>query len=172
MRVLFLAFALLLSPWLTAQRGLRLGSPAFDDGKAIPVKYTCDGQDVSPPLMWAGDVQDAEEVVLIVDDPDAPTAEPFVHWVAYHIPFSLRQLPEGISRTREAPFVEGRNDFGRVGWNGPCPPRKHGPHRYYFKLYAVKKMPRLAPGLTKKEVMAAIAPYVVGKATLIGTYER
>ncbi len=167
--------ALAIGLWSFSGRGqgtIRLGSTAFDDGKPIPVKYTCDGEDVSPPLQWEGQIADAEEAVIIVDDPDAPTAEPFVHWVAYHIPIRWKGLPEGISRNHGGKFVEGKNDFGRTGWNGPCPPRKDGYHRYYFKIYAVKKLPRLIPGLSKKQVMEAIAPYIVGEATLIGTYDR
>ncbi len=168
--MLWVAIGWLACGW--SQEAFRLRSPAFSDGAAIPPKYTCDGRNVSPPLTWTGLPANARYIVLIVDDPDAPTQEPFVHWVAYHIPAEWGGLEEGASRRRNPGFAEGRNDFGLQGWAGPCPPRKDGPHRYYFKAYAVKEMPALVPGLRKKDILRAIGPYTVGRATLIGTYQR
>ncbi len=158
--------------WAQEGQDFQLWSPAFEDGGTIPVKYTCDGENLSPPLRWKGLPEGARYVVLIVDDPDAPTHDPFVHWVAYHIPAAWRKLDEGISGRGGSDFAEGINDFKRRGWAGPCPPRTHGTHRYYFKLYAVKGMPILTPGLRKQEVLQAIGPYVLDRTTLIGTYQR
>ena len=145
---------------------MKLTSTAFADGGAIPVKYTCDGDDVSPPLAWSGVPAGIKSFVLICDDPDAP-AKTWVHWVAYGIPSEITSLPEGVHGNME----QGVTDFGRIGYGGPCPPRGK-PHRYYFKLFALREPPVVQPGATKVDIERAMAGKVVDQAQLMGTYQR
>jgi len=147
---------------------LTVRSGAFVAGAAIPSKYTGEGEDVSPPLEWSGVPANAKELALICDDPDAPRAEPWVHWVAYKIAASSTGLSEGA----RSGFVAGHNDFGQTGYGGPMPPRGHGVHHYHFKLYALDQPLDAAPGLRKSDILKAIRGHVVGQGELIGTYER
>jgi Raf kinase inhibitor-like YbhB/YbcL family protein len=147
---------------------LTVRSSAFGPGALIPVEYTGEGKNVSPPLEWSGVPASARELALICDDPDAPSEEPWVHWVAYKIPASTTSLPEGA----RSGFVAGRNDFGQPGYGGPMPPRGHGVHHYHFKLYALDHPLDAAPGLGKSAVLEAIRGHVVADGELIGTYER
>ncbi|MCG6923965.1 MAG: YbhB/YbcL family Raf kinase inhibitor-like protein [Acidobacteria bacterium] len=155
--------------------GLALTSPAFAPGGEIPTLFTCEGSDVSPPLVWTGVPDGTKGLVLIVDDPDAPDpAAPkmtWVHWVLYGIPPDARSLPEGVaSGALPAGTREGLNDWKRTGYGGPCPPI--GRHRYFHKLYALDtELPDLgAP--TKAAVEAAIKGHVLAEAELMGTYEK
>jgi Raf kinase inhibitor-like YbhB/YbcL family protein len=155
--------------------GLALTSPAFAPGGEIPTLFTCEGSDVSPPLVWTGVPDGTKGLVLIVDDPDAPDpAAPkmtWVHWVLYGIPPDARSLPEGVaSGALPAGTREGLNDWKRTGYGGPCPPI--GRHRYFHKLYALDtELPDLgAP--TKAAVEAAIKGHVLAEAVLMGTYEK
>ena len=143
-----------------------LASPAFADGTAIPRKYTCDSADVSPPLAWSGAPAGTAAYALLVTDPDA---RGFVHWVAADIPGTATSLAEGATGTASA-GIEGRSDFGRAGWGGPCPPS--GTHRYVFELYALSVPLRLAGRPSADDVRRAMAGRVLGKATLTGTYQR
>src|SRR5687768_3372233 len=116
---------------------MRIESPAFALGQRIPVLHTGDGQDVSPALTWAGLPAGTRELALVVDDPDAPTPEPWVHWVVYQIPADAAGLPEGVPPgdagiAAPAGAAQGRNTFGRIGYGGPAPPRGHGTHHYHF----------------------------------------
>ncbi|NTV83650.1 MAG: YbhB/YbcL family Raf kinase inhibitor-like protein, partial [Bacteroidales bacterium] len=131
---------------------MQVTSIAFQNGNPIPVKYTCDGEDISPPLSWTGVPETAQSLVLIVDDPDAP-AGVWVHWVIYDIAPDLDNLPEGLSTDANVTRVgvQGQNDFQNTGYSGPCPPGSK-PHRYYFKLYALDQMLHLPPEATKAEV--------------------
>ena len=152
---------------------LKLTSAAFADGGAIPGKYTCDGQDIPPPLAWTGVPASAKSLVLIVDDPDAPDpAAPrmtWVHWVLYNIPPVAGSLPEGARRL-PAGTLEGRNDWGRTGYGGPCPPV--GRHRYFHKLYALDvALPDLGQA-TKAKLEAAMKPHVIAQTQLVGTYQK
>jgi Raf kinase inhibitor-like YbhB/YbcL family protein len=151
-------------------------SPAFKDGQPIPQKYTGEGADVSPALRWSGIPAEAAELALICDDPDAPRADPWVHWVIYGLPASATGLPEGVptQKTLESPPArQGPNDFaGRIGYGGPMPPKGHGRHRYHFRLYALESALGLAPGLDKTALLDAIGPHVLGQGELMGTYER
>lgn len=150
---------------------MKLVSPAFKYGGRIPMKYTCDGDDISPPLRWSGVPNGTESFVLICDDPDAPMGT-WVHWVYYNIPKNVRSLPESIVPT-ENPYIggtQGINDFKRVGYGGPCPPM--GTHRYFFKLYALKDRLNLPSGLTKEQVLEKIGDHIIGKAILMGIYSR
>jgi Raf kinase inhibitor-like YbhB/YbcL family protein len=151
---------------------LELTSAAFHDGEAIPKRYTCDGQDVSPELAWSGAPEEAKSLALIVDDPDAP-AGVWVHWVIYDLPSSARGLPEGVPRDRElgSGARQGKNDFGKIGYGGPCPPK--GPaHRYFFKLYALREKTGLKAAATKADLERAMKGKIVAQATLTGKFGR
>lgn len=155
-------------------RGFILNSPAFAEGAAIPARHTCDGQDVSPDLQWTDPPAGTTHFVLIVDDADAP-AGTWVHWVVFDIPGDARGLPQAIPplETLPAPVSarQGCNDFGKVGWGGPCPPPGK-PHRYSFRLYALDRGIGLAAGVAKADVERAMRGHVMGQAELSGTYGR
>jgi len=150
-----------------------LTSAAFRDGAPIPGKYTCDGGDVSPPLTWSGAPAGTRSVALIADDPDAPGGT-WVHWVLYNLPAEVSELPENIAKVESLDLGgarQGRNDFRRPGYGGPCPPP--GPaHRYFFKLYALDTRLELKAGAQKKDVEAALEGHALGSAQLMGTYAR
>lgn len=148
-----------------------LTSTAFKEGAAIPSIYTCDGQDVSPPLAWSEPPTGIKSFALISDDPDAPMGT-WVHWVVYNLLPSVRQLPEVFPMDGQLPdgTRQGKTDFGRTGYGGPCPPS--GTHRYFFKLYALDTTLSLAPGATAKQLEAAMRGHVVAEAQLMGTYRR
>jgi Raf kinase inhibitor-like YbhB/YbcL family protein len=154
--------------------GLSLTSTAFKEGAPIPVKHTCDGADLSPPLAWSGVPPGTAALALIADDPDAP-GRTWVHWVLYDLPAVFAGLPENVSKT-EAPkelggAAQGRNDSRELGYGGPCPPL--GPaHRYFFKLYALAKPLGLKPGASKQDVERAMGGQVLATAQLIGKYGR
>jgi Raf kinase inhibitor-like YbhB/YbcL family protein len=154
---------------------LTLESSAFAHGGSIPAKYTCDGQDVSPPLAWLGVPDAAKSLALIVDDPDAPDPKApkrvWVHWVLYNLPPQDGGLTQGAKgEALPAIAVEGTNDWPRVGYGGPCPPI--GRHRYFFKLFALDTvLPNLGKA-TKADVEKAIQGHIIEQAELMGTYER
>jgi Raf kinase inhibitor-like YbhB/YbcL family protein len=143
-----------------------LESGAFEHAQAIPTRYTCDGEDVSPPLEWANLPDETRSLALIVDDPDAPSGV-FTHWVAWGLDPRAGGLGEGEAAPRE-----GRNDFGTTGYRGPCPPPGHGRHRYVFRLYALDGEPELEPGARKEQLEQAIEGHVLTTAERVGTYER
>jgi Raf kinase inhibitor-like YbhB/YbcL family protein len=155
---------------------MKITSPAFTHGSPIPARYTGDGQDASPPLTWSGVPAGAVELALICDDPDAPRAEPWVHWVLYKIPASATGLAEGIpgKETLSAPAgaMQGLNTWPVVGYRGPAPPHGHGVHHYRFHLYALDAALTLQPRLTKAELLQAIKGHVLAEAELVGTYQR
>lgn len=152
---------------VTMESTFRLTSSAFRDGEPIPAEYTCDGDDVSPPLAWSGAPPGTAALVLVVDDPDA---RGFVHWVVLDIAGAADgALPRGVSRTPGAP-QEGRNDFGRIGWGGPCPPS--GRHRYVFTLFALSEPLGLPGTPDAATVRRAMDGRVLGTARLTGTYRR
>lgn len=148
-----------------------LSSPAFNQGAAIPRKYTCDGEDLSPPLQWTEPPADTRSLALISDDPDAPVGT-WVHWVVYNLPAGIRSLPEGASPAAGLPQggVHGQNSWRRLEYGGPCPPS--GTHRYFFKLYALDITLELGPGAGKKELLGAMEGHVLAQAELMGTYSR
>ncbi|WP_313889962.1 MULTISPECIES: YbhB/YbcL family Raf kinase inhibitor-like protein [Nostoc] len=150
---------------------MKLESSAFEANDLIPAKYTCDGEDISPPIVWDEVPIETESIVLIVDDPDAP-GRTFVHWVVYDIPATVHQLPEHIATVKTLPNggVQGKNDFGKFGYGGPCPPS--GIHRYFFKLYAIDKKLGLSAGASKNQLLAAIDSHILATAELIGRYKR
>jgi Raf kinase inhibitor-like YbhB/YbcL family protein len=147
---------------------IQITSTAFDAGKRVPRDYTGEGRDVSPPLVWENIPDGTQELALICDDPDAPVAEPWVHWVLYKLPPTLTQLGEGD----RGGGTEGVNDFRRNGYGGPMPPPGHGTHHYHFKLYALDAPIALESGATKKELLAAMQGHILARGELIGTYER
>jgi Raf kinase inhibitor-like YbhB/YbcL family protein len=150
-----------------------LSSPAFADGAAIPVEHTCDGADVSPPLAWSGAPAGTRAFALIVDDPDAPAGS-WVHWVLYNLPAATSELPDTIAKVETLDLGgarQGRNDFRRPGWAGPCPPP--GPaHHYSFRLYALDTPIAPRQGAQKKDIEAAMQGHTLGVAQLVGTYAR
>jgi Raf kinase inhibitor-like YbhB/YbcL family protein len=170
------ALALALSAGATgANPILALGSSAFGDGQPIPSLYTCEGKNVSPPLYWSRVPAEAKALALVVDDPDAPDpAAPrmtWAHWVLYNIPASATGLPEAASSaTMPQGTLQGRNDWHRLGYGGPCPPI--GRHRYFFKLYALDALLPDLGGPSKADLERAMAGHVVGEAQLVGTYRK
>lgn len=153
-------------------RTMKLTSSAFEQGAKIPEKFTCDGTDLSPAIAWEGAPEGTRSFVLIADDPDAP-AGIWVHWVAYDLPASMRDLPEGLSADAEVAGGgrHGRNDFRKLGYGGPCPPPGK-PHRYFFRIYALDAVLGLEPGATKKQVLEAAEGHVLARAELMGIYGR
>lgn len=151
---------------------LGLGSDVFAENETIPVQYTCDGENISPPLSWLVPPEATRSLVLIVADPDAP-AGTWVHWVLYDIPPALMSLPEGLPKDEVIPEIgtQGVNDFGELGYGGPCPPGGN-PHRYFFKLYALDTMLNMEPGATAAEVETAMQGYVLEEGQLVGLYGR
>lgn len=150
---------------------MKITSTAFADEGMIPRRFTCDGEDVSPPLGWQGLPDGAKSLALIADDPDAPR-KTWVHWVLYNLPAARGDLPEGVppERTLAGGGRQGTNDFGRIGYGGPCPPS--GTHRYFFKLYALGAQLDLLPGATKEELLRAMEGHVLAEAQLMGRYRR
>lgn len=149
---------------------LSLTSPAFAHHTRIPRAYTCDGDDISPPLKIAGVPAGAKALVLIMDDPDVPKhLRPdgmWDHWVVWNIPPTTTEIPEG----KEPQGVGGNNSWGRTGYGGPCPPDRE--HRYFFKLYALDTMLQLPAGASKKEAEKALQGHILAQAELVGLYER
>ncbi|MEE9289157.1 MAG: YbhB/YbcL family Raf kinase inhibitor-like protein [Bacteroidota bacterium] len=146
-------------------------STAFQEGAMIPKKYTCDGPDVSPPLTWTSVPAETKSLALICDDPDAPMGT-WVHWVLFNLPADTTELPESVppQKTLESRAKQGTNDFGKIGYGGPCPPS--GTHRYYFKLYALGTEVGLEAGITKKELLKAMEGHIIGEGQLMGRYKR
>ena len=151
---------------------IQLTSAAFADGKPVPVKYTADALDISPPLAWSNAPAGARSFALIADDPDAP-ASTWVHWVIYDLRPATKSL--GEDQFKVAQFKDGAkqglNDFKKTGYNGPAPPAGKA-HRYYFKLYALNAMTGLAPGASKADLLKAMDGHVLGEGQLKGTYQR
>ena len=165
-------------------------SPAFEQERTIPAKYTCDGEDVSPPLQWSDPPAGTQSLVLIVDDPDAPVGT-WVHWVVYNIPAGQTGFPEHVPAEERLPdgILQGFTDFHRIGYGGPCPP-VGAIHRYFFKLYALDvSLPALPateqvivhglgaqtrayPPMTKAELLKAMQGHVLAEVALMGTYRR
>jgi hypothetical protein len=176
-------FALLLAATLAAQppnqpkggqssMAFILTSPVFAAGAVIPNPYTCQGADMSPALTWSGQPIQATSLALVMDDPDAP-AGTWVHWVMWNIPATIHLLPENVNKQERLATgaMQGRNDFGKVGYNGPCPPPGHT-HRYFFRLYALDVKLTLPPGTKRKELDAAMQGHILAHAEYTGTFQR
>jgi Raf kinase inhibitor-like YbhB/YbcL family protein len=154
---------------------ITVSSGAFSPGGPIPKRHSQDGDNVSPALAWEGLPQGTEALALVVDDPDAPRAEPWVHWVIYHLRGDAEGLPEAVTQgaqTGPAGAIQGPNSAGHLGWDGPAPPHGHGIHHYHFTLYALAGGPLLPPGMDKARLVQAIQGRILGKGEVVGTYER
>jgi Raf kinase inhibitor-like YbhB/YbcL family protein len=151
---------------------MTLVSTAFKNGSEIPKKYTCSGEDVSPPLQWGDPPANTRAFALIADDPDAPVGT-WVHWVLYNLSASARGLDEATLTSESLPggALQGTNDFRKTGYGGPCPPPGK-PHRYFFKLYALDTVLNLKPRATKKDVEGAMKGHVLAQAELMGRFRR
>ena len=175
------SFVLYFFPWLPGKplaqakggtMSLQIISTAFSAGEAIPKKFTCDGPDVSPKLTWNEPPAKTKSFALIMDDPDAPVGT-WVHWVLYDLPADTGELPEGVARQEQlaSGARQGRNDFGKIGYGGPCPPPGK-PHRYFFKLSALDTKLNLKSGATKADLERAMKGHILAQAELIGRYGR
>ncbi len=149
-------------------------SAAFRPNAGIPRKYTCEGDDLSPPLTWSGEPAGTKSFALILDDPDAPDPKApqttWVHWVVYDMPAGTHALPEGAARKLPAGARHGKNDWKRTGYGGPCPPV--GRHRYFHKLYALDVELTDLREPTKAQLEAAMKGHILGQAEVIGTYQK
>jgi Raf kinase inhibitor-like YbhB/YbcL family protein len=150
---------------------MKISSPSFKHGDFIPRKYSCDGNDISPPLNWENVPDGTKSFALISDDPDAPMGT-WVHWVIYNLPSDLRSLSEDIPKNKqlENGAMQGITDFRRPGYGGPCPPG--GTHRYFFKLYALDALLNLGPGASKVGVVKAMQGHIIAQCELMGKYRR
>ncbi|MCJ7777236.1 MAG: YbhB/YbcL family Raf kinase inhibitor-like protein [Sedimentisphaerales bacterium] len=150
---------------------IKVTSSAFKDEGLIPAKYTCDGDDISPPLQWDAVPQGAKSIALISDDPDAPMGT-WVHWVLFNLPAEKNNLEENIPPDKTLPngARQGANDFGRIGYGGPCPPS--GTHRYFFKIYALDTKLSLQAGAKKSDLLKAMQGHILGQGQLTGKYKR
>ena len=155
----------------TEVAAIQVVSSAFDEGSAIPQKYACDGQDISPPLSWEAGPEGTKSIALIVDDPDAPRGT-FVHWVLYDLPGNVRELPENTPRdkTLSNAAKQGVNSVGKIGYMGPCPPS--GTHRYFFKVYALDAMTNLPPGKSKADLLKTMEGHVLAQGQIMGIYRK
>jgi Raf kinase inhibitor-like YbhB/YbcL family protein len=167
-----LALLLLSGSRARSQNALTLESPVFAAGATIPRLYTCAGDDKSPPLSWSGIPSAARTIALIVDDPDAPRGT-WTHWVLYDVSGKVTHLDEGVAKSPTLPdgARQGVNSFGRIGYNGPCPPRG-APHHYHFRLFALDSALDLEPGATAAQVEAATHGHVLASTELIGIFGR
>ena len=147
-------------------------SSAFQEGSEIPTRYTCEGQDVSPALTWEEPPAGTQSFALIMDDPDAPGGV-FTHWILFNLPADSSGLSEAVPSQPQLPdgSLQGKNDFGRIGYGGPCPPPGR-PHRYQFTLYALDQTLDLKAGASKKQVIDAMQGHILVQGRLTGTYQR
>jgi hypothetical protein len=150
---------------------LSVSSGAFANGSNIPVKYTCDGQDVSPALLWNPGPADTQSYALVVDDPDAQGA--FAHWVVYNIPVNVTRLNEHMTSIGQLDdgTMQGKNSFGGIGYGGPCPPAGK-PHHYRFRVYALNSVLSIGPGASMGRVVDAMSGHITAESELVGVYGR
>ena len=150
---------------------IKITSSAFAEGRMIPKHYTCDAEDVSPDLAWTGVPEGTKSLALICDDPDAPMGT-WVHWVLFNLPPGINELCAEIppEKTLENGARHGKNDFGKFGYGGPCPPS--GTHRYFFKLYSLDTVINLESGITKAQLLEAMEGHILDEGQLIGKYKR
>jgi Raf kinase inhibitor-like YbhB/YbcL family protein len=147
---------------------MKLTSSAFAHGQPIPRRFTGEGDDVSPQLSWSDVPAGTQELCLLCDDPDAPRAEPWVHWLIA----GMAANRTGLAESEAKGLVFGRNDFGNADWGGPMPPPGHGVHHYHFRLFALKAPSGLKAGFNKSQLLASIDGKMLAEAVLTGTYER
>ncbi len=165
----FVLLALANTNIASGELAMKITSPEFENNKSIPLKFTCQGQDVNPALVIEGIPAEAKSLALIMDDPDAPRGT-WVHWVVYDIPV----IPAGkagiVIEENSIPGKQGINNFGKINYGGPCPPS--GTHRYFFKIYALDEKLNLDEGINKGELEKAMQGYILAKAEIIGLYEK
>ncbi len=151
---------------------IKITSKAFEEGGMIPDKYSCEGDNVSPPLVWTSVPEGTKSIALICDDPDAPMGT-WVHWVLFNLPPAGRELSENVLPQRELKngARQGTNDFRKIGYGGPCPPPGSA-HRYYFKLYALNMVVNLGPGTSKSQLVEAMKGHILAEGQLMGKYKR
>jgi hypothetical protein len=150
---------------------IKITSSAFAEGSMIPKRYTCDAEDVSPDMAWTGVPEGTKSLALICDDPDAPMGT-WVHWVLFNLPPDINELHAEIppEKTLKNSAMHGKNDFGRFGYGGPCPPS--GTHRYFFKFYALDTRIKLESGITKAQLLEAMNGHILDEGRLMGKYKR
>ncbi|MDD5459873.1 MAG: YbhB/YbcL family Raf kinase inhibitor-like protein [Phycisphaerae bacterium] len=150
---------------------IKITSSAFKRESMIPARFTCDGEDISPPLQWENLPQGTQTLAIIADDPDAPMGT-FVHWVLYNLPADVNELAEAVPAREmlENGAIQGKTDFGRVGYGGPCPPS--GTHRYFFKIYALDKKVDIVGNADKSRLIIAMQGHILGQGELMGKYKR
>jgi Raf kinase inhibitor-like YbhB/YbcL family protein len=151
---------------------MRLSSPSFNHGAAIPQEFTCEGKDISPELSWTDAPKETVSFAVLLHDPDAPRAGGFAHWIVYNIPKNVNRIEENVPSTASVPAlgIQGTNDFGNIGYGGPCPPS--GNHRYFATLYALNAHLDLGPGAKYKDVVSAMEGKIIAEAVLLGTYAK
>lgn len=149
-----------------------LTSTAFQAEGNMTQRFTCDGDNISPPLSWSGTPRGTKSFALIMHDPDAPRAGGYTHWVIYDIPSSVTHLEENVPKQEKLPGggIQGANDSGRPGYTGPCPPS--GTHRYYFRMYALDQEVNLRPGASKSDLESAMKGHILAQTELMGKYKR
>ncbi|HYJ91906.1 MAG TPA: YbhB/YbcL family Raf kinase inhibitor-like protein [Pyrinomonadaceae bacterium] len=152
---------------------IEITSTAFKEGDDIPTQFTCDGQNISPPLTWSGVPQETQTLALLMNDPDAPNGT-FTHWVMYNVPRDLDSLPDSVANneTLDNGARQAKNSFGNIGYGGPCPPPGHGSHRYFFHVYALDTELSLNSGATADDFLNAIDGHIIAEGQLMGRYER
>ena len=150
---------------------ISLKSKVFKNGELIPSKYTCDGANISPPLKWGTEIETVKTFAIIADEPDTPNGS-FVHWILFNIPAFINQLHEDVTPIRNIPeeILLGTNDFGHIGYNGPCPSK--GTHKYQFKIYALDSAVHLEAGAAVKEILKQMEGHIIAEGKLVGKYKR
>jgi len=171
LRISFI-FLLVISPLQAEEEKINIYSPSFNYGEVIPTKYTCEGKDISIPLQWFGRPKNAKSYVIVMYDPDAPSGK-FIHWILYDIPTKIIGLRKNFPKR---PLVngikQGLNDFGNIGYGGPCPPYGES-HRYFITIYAIDKASlELSPGARPEDIFYKIRNHIVGKGEYMGVYKR
>jgi Raf kinase inhibitor-like YbhB/YbcL family protein len=151
---------------------MQLVSSAYKAGAAIPSLFTCEGEDISPELSWRDAPPKTESFVLTLRDPDAPKVGGFTHWVVYNMPAGVEHIEENVPKEATVPGLglQGKNDGGKIGYMGPCPPT--GTHRYFTRLFALDAELNLQPGASHEEVRQAMEGHIIGRAELMGVYTK
>lgn len=158
-----------ITPPASADTSMAVTSEAFQNGAAIPAKYSCDGENINPALQWSGVPANVKSQAIIVEDPDAPGGT-FYHWVVYNIPPGTTILKEGLSKD-DLSFTQGKTSFNAIGYGGPCPPKGKA-HHYYFRVYALNLEPTLAAGMNAKELQKTMEGHILSQNYVMGTFQR
>lgn len=159
-------------PELSGPEMIRVQSAAFEEGMAMPMKYSADGEEMSPPVAWSNVPEEAKSMALVVEDPDAPTPEPFVHWLVFNLPPKSKSLVEGASGNGSGSGLEGKNSKLKSGWAGMAPPKGDMAHRYIFQVFALDQMLQLKEGAGRGALFDAMAGHVIALGKMVGTYQR